>query len=46
MLLTEGITFESLDYEGNALNLGEVFVRQEELPAFVRALREYTTDDL
>lgn len=36
--LPAGITFESLDYEGNALNLGEVAVRQEELPAFVRAL--------
>ena len=39
--LPAGITFESLDYEGNALNLGEVAVRQEELPTFVRALVKY-----
>lgn len=36
--LPAGITFESLDYEGNALNLGEVAVLQEELPEFVRIL--------
>ncbi|MFF2753923.1 DUF1259 domain-containing protein [Psychrobacillus sp. NPDC058041] len=36
--LPAGITFESLDYEGNALNLGEVAVLQEELTAFVRIL--------
>ncbi|WP_144512085.1 DUF1259 domain-containing protein [Bacillus sp. FJAT-22090] len=36
--LPAGITFESLDYEGNALNLGEVVVLQEELPSFVTAL--------
>lgn len=36
--LPVGITFESLDYEGNALNLGEVAVLQEELPSFVGVL--------
>ncbi|MGE7623843.1 DUF1259 domain-containing protein [Viridibacillus sp. NPDC096237] len=36
--LPAGITFESLDTEGNALNLGEVAVLQEELPLFVNAL--------
>lgn len=36
--LPAGITFESLDYEGSALNLGEVAVLQEELPEFVKAL--------
>ncbi|WP_391121523.1 DUF1259 domain-containing protein [Psychrobacillus sp. L3] len=36
--LPAGITFESLDSEGNALNLGEVAVLQEELPEFVQAL--------
>ena len=33
-----GITFESLDTQGNALNLAEVAVLQEELPVFVHAL--------
>ncbi|MCM3715186.1 DUF1259 domain-containing protein [Halalkalibacter oceani] len=33
-----GITFESLDHEGNALNLGEVAVLQEELPLFIHML--------
>ena len=32
------ISFESLDHHGNALNLGEVVVLQEELPEFVRVL--------
>lgn len=36
--LPAGITFESLDYEGIALNLGEVVVLQEELPLFLRVL--------
>lgn len=36
--LHAGITFESLDYEGNALNLGEVVVLQEELADFVDVL--------
>ena len=36
--LPAGITFESLDYEGNALNLGEVAVLQEELPEFIKVL--------
>ncbi|TQR10930.1 DUF1259 domain-containing protein [Psychrobacillus soli] len=33
-----GITFESLNMQRNALNLGEVAVLQEELPSFVSAL--------
>ncbi len=33
--LHTGITFESLGIYGNALNLGEVVVLQEELPPFV-----------
>lgn len=33
-----GITFESLDAEGNALNLAEVAVTQDELTTFVQAL--------
>ncbi|WP_313890824.1 DUF1259 domain-containing protein [Psychrobacillus sp.] len=36
--LPAGITFESLDQEGHALNLGEVVLLQEELPAFVHML--------
>ncbi|MFJ7971296.1 DUF1259 domain-containing protein [Psychrobacillus sp. NPDC096389] len=36
--LPAGITFESLDFQGNALNLAEVVVLQEELPLFVDAL--------
>lgn len=36
--LPAGITFESLNTQGNALNLGEVAVLQEELPPFVSAL--------
>ncbi|MFC5591686.1 DUF1259 domain-containing protein [Sporosarcina soli] len=36
--LPAGMTFESLDSQGNALNLAEVVVLQEELPNFVYAL--------
>jgi len=36
--LPAGITFESLDYEGIALNLGEVVILQEELPSFLSVL--------
>ncbi|MEK5429692.1 DUF1259 domain-containing protein [Lysinibacillus sp. FSL R7-0073] len=36
--LPAGITFESLDIHGNALNLGEVVVLQEELQPFVSVL--------
>lgn len=32
------ISFESLDYEGNALNLGEVVLLEEEVTPFVRIL--------
>lgn len=36
--LPAGITFESLDEKGYALNLAEVAVAQEELPSFTAAL--------
>ncbi|MFJ8064849.1 DUF1259 domain-containing protein [Psychrobacillus sp. NPDC096426] len=36
--LPAGITFESMDHSGNALNLGEVVLLEEELPAFVQVL--------
>ncbi len=36
--LPAGITFESLSRDGNALNLGEVAVLQEELTPFVQTL--------
>ncbi|MGE7985549.1 DUF1259 domain-containing protein [Lysinibacillus fusiformis] len=36
--LPAGITFESLDIHGNALNLGEVVVLQDELQPFVSVL--------
>lgn len=32
------ITFESLDVQGNALNLGETVILEEEIPLFVHAL--------
>lgn len=38
--LEAGITFESMDAQGNALNLAEVVVLQEELPTFIQALIE------
>ncbi|MCY9545936.1 DUF1259 domain-containing protein [Lysinibacillus xylanilyticus] len=38
--LHAGITFESLDIYGNALNLGEVVVLEEELSRFVKVLAE------
>lgn len=37
-VLHAGITFEALDQNDNALNLGEVVVLEEELPAFVNLL--------
>lgn len=33
-----GFSFESLDVEGNALNLGEVVVLEEEIPKFTKRL--------
>ncbi|WP_019241685.1 MULTISPECIES: DUF1259 domain-containing protein [Bacillus] len=36
--LHAGISFESLDNQGNALNLGEVVVLEDELPQFVKVL--------
>ncbi|RXZ02709.1 DUF1259 domain-containing protein [Fictibacillus sp. S7] len=36
--LHAGFSFESLDFEGNALNLGEVVVLEEEIPEFTRQL--------
>ncbi|WP_419954884.1 DUF1259 domain-containing protein [Neobacillus niacini] len=32
------VSFESLDYEGNALNLGETVVLEEEIPGFINIL--------
>jgi Domain of Unknown Function (DUF1259) len=32
------VSFESLDHEGNALNLGETVVLEEEIPAFTKIL--------
>ena len=31
-------SFESLDHDGNALNLGEIVLLEEEVPAFTRIL--------
>ncbi|MCA1041156.1 DUF1259 domain-containing protein [Bacillus infantis] len=36
--LHAGLSFESLDYEGNALNLGEIVLLEEEIPAFIDSL--------
>ena len=33
-----GVSFESLDRNGNALNLGEIAVLQEEIPAFMKSI--------
>ncbi|CAI8749459.1 MULTISPECIES: DUF1259 domain-containing protein [Bacillus] len=33
-----GVSFESLDQSGNALNLGEIAVLQEEIPSFMRSI--------
>ncbi len=33
-----GVTFESLDHEGNALNLGEVALLEDEVPRFTNSL--------
>ena len=33
-----GVSFESLDQNGNALNLGEIAVLQEEIPAFMKSI--------
>lgn len=33
-----GISFESLDQNGNALNLGEIALLQEKIPAFIRSI--------
>ncbi|SIT93012.1 DUF1259 domain-containing protein [Edaphobacillus lindanitolerans] len=35
------VSFESLDPHGHALNLAEVAVLQEEIPAFIQALSQY-----
>lgn len=37
-VLHAGVTFESMDQEGNALNLGEVVVLEKELTPFVNVL--------
>nr|WP_088328009.1 DUF1259 domain-containing protein [Bacillus cereus] len=33
-----GVSFESLDQNGNALNLGEIAVLQEEIPSFMNSI--------
>ncbi|GLV65848.1 hypothetical protein Bmyc01_45170 [Bacillus mycoides] len=33
-----GISFESLDQNGNALNLGEIAILQEEIPLFIQSI--------
>ncbi|WP_410986384.1 DUF1259 domain-containing protein [Bacillus cereus] len=33
-----GVSFESLDQNGNALNLGEIAVLQEEIPSFIKSI--------
>ncbi|OJD85812.1 methyltransferase [Bacillus cereus] len=33
-----GVSFESFDQNGNALNLGEIAVLQEEIPAFMKSI--------
>lgn len=33
-----GVSFESLDPNGNALNLGEIAILQEEIPAFIKSI--------
>ncbi|EJQ27143.1 DUF1259 domain-containing protein [Bacillus cereus] len=33
-----GISFESLDQNGNALNLGEIAILQEEIPLFMQSI--------
>ncbi|PGU08042.1 methyltransferase [Bacillus cereus] len=33
-----GVSFESMDQNGNALNLGEIAVLQEEIPLFLKSI--------
>lgn len=33
-----GISFEALDHDGNALNLAEIAILEEEIPAFMQAV--------
>ncbi|MEI4802210.1 DUF1259 domain-containing protein [Bacillus sp. NPDC077411] len=35
-----GVGFESLDQNGNALNLGEIAILQEEIPSFMRSITQ------
>ncbi|MCP1123492.1 methyltransferase [Bacillus sp. AFS018417] len=37
-VIPAGVGFESLDQNGNALNLGEIAVLQEEIPAFMQSI--------
>lgn len=37
-VLPAGFTFESLDQYGNALNLGEIAILEEEIPAFTHSI--------
>lgn len=36
-----GVTFESFDAQGNALNLGEIVLKQEEIQPFIHVLLNY-----
>ncbi|MGJ7911097.1 DUF1259 domain-containing protein [Neobacillus sp. LXY-1] len=38
MVLPVGISFESLDVNGNALNLGEITLLEQEIPNFTRSV--------
>ncbi|PGZ93298.1 methyltransferase [Bacillus pseudomycoides] len=37
-VIPAGVGFESLDQNGNALNLGEIAVLQEEIPSFMQSI--------
>ncbi|OSY11537.1 hypothetical protein BTJ44_00594 [Bacillus mycoides] len=37
-MIPVGISFESLDQNGNALNLGEIAILQEEIPLFMQSI--------
>ncbi|CCW04851.1 hypothetical protein EBGED10_15690 [Bacillus sp. GeD10] len=37
-MIPVGISFESLDQNGNALNFGEIAILQEEIPLFMQSI--------
>ncbi|MGG2092494.1 DUF1259 domain-containing protein [Bacillus sp. S13(2024)] len=37
-VIPAGVSFESLDQNGNALNLGEIAILQEEIPSFMQSI--------